>query len=81
MPVTLTILRDSRTMQLFRQAGFYFDVKNKATFHGGRRVEIGFIAVRSGETCQLIIKSTEVIEERQLSDHAPVISIIEMNCD
>ena len=43
--------------------------------------EGNFIAVRSGENGDLIIKFTEVIEEHQLSANAPVIAIIEMNSD
>ena len=69
---------DSEVMKLFSAAGFSFKTGKKHTFHDSknsknpRQVEIDFIAVRSGKGLNLNLLKTHTIEQRELSDHAPV---------
>ncbi len=72
---------DSRTIALFKDAGFSFIVNNTSTFlgpnEGGKSiVEIDFIAVRSGQTTSLSLLESFVFEQHIFSDHAAVLSSI-----
>jgi len=66
----------SATMQLFTDAGFSFAVDKAYTFHGNKGTEyfseIDFIAIRSSADLKLELLKTITIEQRELSDHAPV---------
>lgn len=66
----------SETMKLFSDAGFSFTVGKEHTFHGSKgsetSKEIDFIAVRSSDDLLLELLQTHTIEQRELSDHAPV---------
>ncbi len=77
-------IASSRTMLLFKQAGFDFHQKNKATYLGSDveeniLPEIDFIAVRSGNKVSLSLLDSKVIENNALSDHAPVVSWINVS--
>ena len=70
-------LPNSEVMQIFRDQGFTFKTGKKATFHGSQNektkaIEIDFIAVRGTENLQLKLLKTQTINQRDLSDHAPV---------
>ncbi|WP_175573074.1 endonuclease/exonuclease/phosphatase family protein [Thalassotalea sp. PP2-459] len=72
---------DSRTIALFKDAGFSFIVNNTSTFlgpnEGGKSVvEIDFIAVRSGQTTSLSLLESFVFDQHIFSDHAAVLSSI-----
>jgi len=69
-------LPGSRVMKLFVDAGFKFTTKNRPTFHGDEEVEIDFIAVRSSHRKNISLVTSKVIEQRKLSDHAAIISVI-----
>lgn len=71
----------SRTIALFKEAGFSFIVNNTSTFlgpnEGGKSVvEIDFIAVRDGESVTLSLLESFVFDQHTLSDHAAVLSSV-----
>ncbi|MDO6427370.1 endonuclease/exonuclease/phosphatase family protein [Thalassotalea sp. 1_MG-2023] len=72
---------NSRTLELFKNAGFSFIVNNTSTFLGPNEeekpvVEIDFIAVRSGQATSLSLLESFVFEQHTFSDHAAVLSSI-----
>lgn len=72
---------ESPTMQMFYEAGFSFADKgdDRLSYQGRNKVEIDHLIFRNTESIQITLKQVDLLDEPLVSDHRPLVVLLEVN--